>query len=191
MTEAEAENDGGDGGGPRRIDRVTAAAFVADLGALPLRELRERRADALAEEADLSYLRRVLHGRIDIIAAELDRRRCGDTSPLLAGLTAILADPPPGRPASARHLRLSGPLRDRPGEYRAEVEERLSELARPDLAAGSEAELAATARALADCERELSGLRQRVQRAADHCAAELARRYRDGEAAVDDLLDVR
>jgi hypothetical protein len=186
MTEAESGRRG-----PRRIDRVTAEGFAADLGALPLRELRGRRADALAEEADLSYLRRMLHGRIDIIAAELDRRRCGDTSPLLAGLTAILADPPPARAASARHLRLDGPLRDRPGEYRAEVEERLSELALPDLAGCPEPALDATARALADCERELSGLRQRVQRAADDCAAELARRYRDGEAMVDDLLDAR
>ncbi|HEY3868538.1 MAG TPA: aerial mycelium formation protein [Actinocrinis sp.] len=184
MTEAESGRRG-----LRRIDRVTAEGFAADLGALPLRELRERRADALAEEADLSYLRRLLHGRIDIIAAELDRRRLGDTSPLLAGLTAILADPPPERPVSARHLRLNGPVRDRPGEYRAEIEGRLSKLARPDLAGCPEPELGATARALADCERELSGLRQQVQRAADECAAELARRYRDGEAAVGDVLD--
>lgn len=177
--------------GRRRIDRVTAEGFAAGLRGLPLSELRERRAEALAEEADLSYLRRVLHGRIDVITAEAERRRRGDPGSLLAGLTVILADPPPARPASARHLRLDAAHAAAPGEYRAELEERLRGLARPDLGGSTDAEIEGTARALHACERELSELRHRVQRAADDCAAELARRYRDGEADVGDLLGVR
>lgn len=45
-----------------------------DLGALSLPELRTLRRDAQQDEADLSYVRRLLQGRIDILRAELARR---------------------------------------------------------------------------------------------------------------------
>ncbi|HZU57887.1 MAG TPA: aerial mycelium formation protein [Actinocrinis sp.] len=170
----------------RRIDRVLGRAFIADLPSLPVSVLRERRAEASAEESDLSYLRRVLHGRLDIIAAECARRAGGDQSPLVARLAEILADAPSSRIASARHLGLGGEAAI--GEYRAAMEARLRELALPDLAACSERTLRDTAAALSVCEREVSDLRRRVQGVADACAADLARRYREGEAAIDDLL---
>ena len=37
-------------------------------------------------------------------------------------------------------------------------------------------------------EQQVSRRRQRLQRTADECSAEIARRYREGEAQVDDLL---
>jgi hypothetical protein len=37
-------------------------------------------------------------------------------------------------------------------------------------------------------EQEVSRRRQQLQRTADDCSAEIARRYREGEAQVDDLL---
>ena len=170
----------------RRIDRVLDHAFTAELPSIPLTVLRERRAEASAEESDLSYLRRVLHGRLDIIAAECARRAGGDQSPLVARLAEILADAPSSRVASARHLGLGGESTD--GEYRAAMESRLRELAVPDLTACSDRTLRDTAAALSVCEREVSDLRRRVQGVADSCAADLARRYREGEAAIDDLL---
>ncbi|WP_459171102.1 RsiG family protein, partial [Streptomyces scabiei] len=42
-----------------------------DLSRLRLPELRALRRDAQRDEADLSYLRRLLQGRIDILCAEL------------------------------------------------------------------------------------------------------------------------
>ncbi len=173
--------------GPRRrIDRVLDSAFVADLSAVPLAVLRERRAEASAEESDLSYLRRVLHGRLDIIAAEMARRVEGDDSPLVSRLSEILADAPSSRVASARYLpRGNGDATA--GEYRVALEIKL-EQAVPDLATGSDQALRDAAATLAGYEREVSGLRRRVQFVVDECAAELGRRYRDGEAAIDDLL---
>ena len=56
-------------GGQRRIDRVLDPRFVAGVGRLDLAELRSRR-----EEADVSFLRRLLQGRLDILRAELVRR---------------------------------------------------------------------------------------------------------------------
>ncbi|MFD0564757.1 hypothetical protein ACFQ2M_24165 [Kitasatospora saccharophila] len=47
---------------------------VDGLAGLALEELRVLRRDALEQEADLSYLRRLLHGRMDILRAELQRR---------------------------------------------------------------------------------------------------------------------
>jgi hypothetical protein len=61
-------------GGRRRVDRVLGKGFLDDLEALSLQELRERRHDAEQEDADLSYIRRLLQGRLDIIRAERDRR---------------------------------------------------------------------------------------------------------------------
>jgi hypothetical protein len=174
------------GTGARRLDRVLAPDFVRGLGAIALAELRDRRAAAIAEEGDLSYLRRVLHGRIDIIAAELGRRtEGGDPSPLLGRLAEILADAPPTRAASARHLPMH---HGGPGEYRRDLEAVLADADCPDLGAGTDRELRDVALRLAGHEREVSQLRRAVQRVVDDCAAELTRRYRVGEAAVDDLL---
>ena len=83
--------------GERRLDRVLAAGV--DLTGLSTAQLRERRGEAIAEEADLSYLRRLLHGRIDIITAELRARAAGDESPLISRLIEILADQTPPRQA--------------------------------------------------------------------------------------------
>ena len=127
----------------------------------------------------------MLHGRLDIIAAESARRANGDQSPLVARLSEILSDPPSRRTASARHRPLGG---DSPGEYRVALEAVLRELAVPDLATCPDESLRAAAAALAGYEREVSDLRRRVQVVADECAADLARRYREGEAAIDDLL---
>jgi hypothetical protein len=171
----------------RRIDRVLDRAFVENLPAVPLAVLRERRAEASAEEGDLSYLRRVLHGRLDIIAAETARRADGDESPLVGRLSEILADPPSRRVASARYLSLGngGAIA---GEYRVALEARLRDLAVPDLPTCPDQTLRDAAATLSGFEREVSDLRRRVQFVVDECAADLARRYREGEAAIDDLL---
>ena len=60
--------------GPREPAGATAPDARAGLGGLGLEELRVLRRDAQEQEADLSYLRRLLHGRMDILRAELDRR---------------------------------------------------------------------------------------------------------------------
>ena len=86
-------------GGQRRIDRVLDPGFTEGVDRLGLPELRARREEAEAEEADVSYLRRLLEGRLDILQAELERRSAGgdqDVAGLLAGLPKILTDDAPG-----------------------------------------------------------------------------------------------
>jgi hypothetical protein len=70
-----------------------------DLGSLTDPELKELIKDLTAEETDISYRRRILHGKIDILRAELvNRLRKKDQAGDLAisgadveSLTAILA----------------------------------------------------------------------------------------------------
>ncbi|WBB58398.1 ABC transporter substrate-binding protein [Streptomyces sp. WMMC500] len=161
-----------------------AAVPPAPLDALGLHELRLLRRSAQQEEADLSYVRRLLHGRIDILSAELGRRS-SPRSPVLDRLPEILTDGPSPRPASARHVTLGTPLRE---EYRELAEEMLAEVALSDLSARTDEELDQGLARLAGYEARISGRRRRLQRTADECSAEIARRYREGEAQVDDLL---
>ncbi|MFB7907954.1 ABC transporter substrate-binding protein [Kitasatospora sp. NPDC059146] len=171
-----------------------------DLEALGLDQLRILRRETLAQEADLSYLRRLLHGRMDILRAELDRRPGGGPahpSPaageepggdLLDRLPAILTDAPSTVRRSARHVTLGPP---RTQESQLEADALMGDVQLADLAAHPAEELLAALERLRAHEREVSGRRQRLLRTADGCNAEITRRYRDGEARVDDLLSER
>jgi hypothetical protein len=164
-------------------------ATAPDLAALGLAALRALRRDAQQEEADLSYLRRMLHGRIDILRAELARRGSPDApvqdAPVLDRLSEILADGPSRIRTSARHVTLGTPLTER---VRLLAEEMLAEVELSDLAARTDPELHAAMSRLARHEHEVSARRQTLQQTVDGCSAEITRRYRNGEANVNDLL---
>lgn len=155
-----------------------------DFAVLRLPELRELRRDSQRDEADLSYLRRLLQGRIDILRAELARRTAPET-PVVDRLSEILADTPSRHRTSARHVTLSTPRRE---EYRVLAAETLAEVELSDLQARTDEELHAAMARLVRNEQQLSRRRHQLQRTADDCTAEIARRYREGEAQVDDLL---
>jgi hypothetical protein len=163
---------------------------------LSLPELRALRRQAQRDEADLSYVRRLLQGRIDIRRAELARR--GPESVLDAGqapapeqasvverLAEILRDAPARQRSSARHVTLGTPHGE---EYRQLAAQMLAEVELSDLGARTDLELGAAMGRLVRYEQQVSGQRQELQRTADDCSAEIARRYREGEAQVDDLL---
>ncbi|MFC1407566.1 MULTISPECIES: hypothetical protein [Streptacidiphilus] len=157
------------------------------LGRLGIEELRTLRRQAQEDEADLSYLRRLLHGRVDILRAELTRRsgRTAAANTLLEQLAAILTDVPSQVRNSARHLTLNTP---RSEEFQALADELMDDVALADLESQSDVALQAACIRLTAHERMLSGRRQGLQRTVDGCSAEITRRYREGEARVDDLL---
>lgn len=152
--------------------------------ALGLPELRALRRDAQRDEADLSYVRRLLQGRIDILRAELARRSDPET-PVVDRLSEILADAPSTRSASARHVTLGTPHSE---EYRLLAAEMLADVELSDLSARTDAELYDGMGRLVRYEQQVSRRRQQLQRTVDDCSAEITRRYREGEAQVDDLL---
>lgn len=155
-----------------------------DLHALRLPELRSLRRAAQQEEADLSYVRRLLQGRIDILRAERTRRTAPG-SPLLDLLPQILTDSPSSHRSSARHVTLGTPHSEK---YRQLAEEMLAEVELSDLTARTDDELRDAMGRLVRYEQRVSHRRHALQRTADDCSTEIARRYREGEAQVDDLL---
>lgn len=183
--------------GRRRIDRVLAENYLDDLRGLPLDELRALRDEADQEETDLSYLRRLLQGRIDLIRAELARRSGTDSGPsgpggppgpepsLIASLPDILADERQVARGRGRHL---SAVPSRAGAHRRRVEALVADLQLADLGSDPEERLISALTLLESEEREQSTTRRQVQAVVDACTAELTRRYKDGEADVSELL---
>ncbi|MFF7982370.1 aerial mycelium formation protein [Streptomyces sp. NPDC007901] len=156
-----------------------------DLARLSLPELRVLRRDAQRDEADLSYVRRLLQGRIDILRAELARRSPAGAASVVDRLPEILTDAPARHRSSARHVTLGTPHNEEYGRLAADM---LAEVELSDLEARTDTELTTAMGRLVRYEQEVSRRRQRLQRTADDSSGEITRRYREGEAQVDDLL---
>lgn len=174
-------------GGRRRLDRVLGPGYLDGLGDLELDDVRIRRADADQEEVDLSYARRLLQGRLDILRAEQAARR-GD-GPLarqprtdieiVGALASILADDRRADRGLGRHLGGSTPSRI--GEHRREAERAVADVGGSDLAGMSDDDLAAAILSLSDIEARVSRTRRQVQIVVDTLTSEIARRYQAGE----------
>jgi anti-sigma-K factor RsiG len=169
-------------GGRRRIDRVLAPDYLEGLAGLSLDEVRVRRAEADQEEVDLSYARRLLQGRIDILRAEQQRRRGegplaaplrGDAA-IVEALKRILTDEPRPANGGGRHL---GVQPSRVGEHRREAERAVADVGGSDLAAMDDFRLAEALDSLTDVEARVSRSRRQVQNVVDQLTAEIARRY--------------
>jgi hypothetical protein len=173
--------------GHRRIDRVLSEGYLDGLAGLPLSEVRELRDQAEQEEADLSYLRRMLQGRVDIINAELARRRgdAGEGSSIIDQLPRILADERSPARGLGRHTVIEP---SRVDEHRRLVERLVGDSDLSALAGRTAEQLEETLERFGDQERQISEQRHAVQIVMDAAAHEITRRYRDGEADVSALL---
>lgn len=190
------------------MQRTDSPPVERDLSGLRLPELRTMRRGAQRDEADLSYVRRLVQGRIDILRAELGRRadpaRPSATAPVaeeassgsfgssgssissvVQRLSEILTDAPARQRSSARHVTLGTPHNE---EFRRQAADMLAEVELSDLEARTDLELNTAMGRLLRYEQQVSRRRRQLQRTADDCSAEIARRYREGEARVDDLL---
>jgi hypothetical protein len=171
--------------GNRRIDRVLAEDYLDGLVQASLEEVRGLRTEAEQEEVDLSYLRRMIQGRIDILRAEVERRG-GSTGPLVDRLAAILADE---QRAPARGLGRHSTLEpSRAADHRRYVEQLVHDADLSDVPERTDDELTRALELLATEEGKLSEKRRAVQTVMDACSAEITRRYREGEADVSALL---
>jgi hypothetical protein len=171
--------------GRRRIDRVLSEDFLAGVAEKTLEEVRGLRNEAEQEEADLSYVRRLLQGRMDLVRAEQARRSASGGAPLVDLLAEVLADGPRSSHGSGRFLTVEP---SRVDDHRRRVEQIVSDVGISDVAARSDGELQASLEALSRYEHTVSDLRRRVQAVMDGLTAEVGRRYRDGEADVSALL---
>jgi hypothetical protein len=173
--------------GNRRIDRVLAEDFLDGISSLPMDELRALRKEADQEETDLSYLRRLLQGRLDILRAELARRSGDGENSLVDALPHILADE--GSSSSphglGRHISAEPSRAD---SHRRHVEALVADVDLSNPSAHDELSLRRALDVLQREEQEVSDKRRAVQTVMDACTAEVTRRYRDGDADVSDLL---
>jgi hypothetical protein len=174
-------------GGRRRIDRVLADDYLAGLGDKSLDEVRSLRKDAEQEEADLSYLRRMLQGRMDILRSELSRRSggAGSDRDIVEHLTKALAESERSDHGLGRFLTVEP---SRVDEHRRGVEQVIADVGISDVEAQTDDDLRAALSRLEALEHDVSSTRRRVQDVMDACTAEIGKRYRDGVADVDDLL---
>lgn len=158
-----------------------------DIGSRPMAQLRSFRFDASRVEGDISLIRRIAQGRLDIIGHEV-RRRAGDADPgqlndLLYDLPEILADPGEAGAPSGRAVEINAP-----GEVAAAMGARLDAVISPRELSGvgelADDRLLAVFQRVEAMEEELSQLRRRLHDRIDAVQQEIGRRYRDGEASI-------
>jgi hypothetical protein len=168
------------------VDALLAPAFLENATRQPMTEVRRFRREAEQQEVNLSYTRRLLQGRLDIVRRELQRRAENDGRSLVDLLPEILSEKGRGPAHGLGRHQTVGP--SAPEEYESWVNGLTGGIDISAIAALSDAKLEKAARALAEAERGLSERRRGVQQVMDGLAAELGRRYRDGEADVAALL---
>jgi hypothetical protein len=133
--------------------------------------------DARTEEDALSYVRRNLHGRLDMLRAELELRKDGrgttrSVEALTAALSGVASNGRGGR--AGLGLRASE-MAGRRGVERVLAEDHLARL--PEL---GDDEIAEIVERVVAAEHELSEDRHRLHEVIDALEAELAGRYKDG-----------
>lgn len=169
--------------------------LVRRVGELSMPDVRQFRARASAAESDVSLVRRITQGRLDILGHEI-RRRAGDAQAGSA-LPALLFDLPSLMTDASASAPLGIPSRaisiEEPGALAVELVERVDAVVSPSALASvgdlSDAQLQELVDQLERMEQELSSLRRALHETIDGLQAEMVRRYRDGEASVDSVFE--
>ncbi len=172
------------------VDRVLADDYLGDLSARSLDEVRAMRDECRTVENKVSFLRRMIQGRLDILAADLRRRSEGgsavDLDALVEQLPDILSDK--GHPGGPGRLP-SGVLP--PDDEDLTVE--LDGVAGPGVLATlpelSDDQVSELAQSIGELEREVSASRKALFARIDTLHEELVRRYKTGEADAGALLE--
>ena len=159
---------------------------VFDPQSLSLEELRRLRNQLQTEDDVVSYVRRVAQARVDLVRAEAHRRARGETTESLSNelrvvLSSHLTGGPARPPRPVENLD-DHALVDQLDAVCAQYGfSRLDDL--------STTEMENLDRQLTSFERRVSDDRRQRYERLDALSAELVRRYRDGEASVDGLLE--
>ena len=169
--------------GNRRIDRIRRPDFVEGLEALSLDELRGRRDECLAEREYLSFLRRLVQGRAEILRAELEHRDTGGgAKPLVERLASILGVEGQG-PSRGEAVKVGLPEEEML-LARRRVERLVTDTGISDPAQLDDERLAQAVDLLVAEEHEVSETRADLLQVLDRLQDELKRRYKDDPSLV-------
>ena len=169
----------------RRIDEVLEPEYLENLAQVDLDELRRRRHTAEELEAQVSYYRRLLQGRMDLLDFELRRRSGDEERTLLEALPEILAG---GmileHKPNLRHIETMPPLPSTTG--RRLIDKIMDDDVLAQLPELSDQEVAGALDDLREIESGLSNQRRQLHGVIDRLQDEIVSRYRTehGEAAV-------
>lgn len=143
-----------------------------DLGTLGLPALREYRQRLEAEEDRVSYWRRLVHARLDLLAAE----SASDHALTLPDLVRVLGDTGTGQTRQALvSVRAAEPLPELP---------ELTEMWATDVDPHDDAQVADAVERLTRAERQLTEYRRALHERIDAGTAELIARYRENPLAA-------
>lgn len=159
---------------------------TSDPRSLSLSELRALRTELQQLDDAISYVRRLTQARLDLARAEMKRRSGGsEAAGINEELPSILGAQLTG--GQARPPRPADDFSDHP--LAVELDQLCADAGSAGLTDLDGEELEAYVSALSDFERVRSTERKELFARIDELSAELVRRYRDGEADVDRLLD--
>ena len=166
----------------RLSERIVDPAYVEGLGDKSIEDLKEMRAECREGEVEISFERRLSQGRVDILGAELARRRGDGDDDLVSRLPEILG---------GERIASDNPLPSRAPDFsvprsadvqRRRVDEIVGEQTLARLQELSDEEIERILTSLAEHEEKLSAIRKKVHEALDKIQAEIVRRYQSGEA---------
>lgn len=169
----------------RRIDVVLEPEYLEGLADLDLNEVRRRRDTAEDVEAQISYYRRLLHGRMDLLDFEVRRRSGEEERSILEALPEILANGMIlGSEPTLKHIETMPPIPSMTG--RRLIDKIMDDGVLANLPDLSDAELAEALERLREVETQLSGQRRLLHQVIDTLQDEMVSRYRtqQGEASV-------
>jgi RsiG-like len=173
---------------PDVLARLLTSSYLEGVDQRPLDEIRVMRSECQQAEVELSYLRRLVQGRLDIVHAFLapEGGSAPDLSALVDNLPVILAGP--SRPAGPGHLpMLLTPDTDET-ELTAELDAILGADEIASLADLDEDALRDVASRLEALEKRVSHDRRALHERIDRLQAELVERHKTGRASVDGLI---
>jgi anti-sigma-K factor RsiG len=163
----------------RRIDRILDPGFLLGLEDLTLEQLRARRDDCMAEREYLSFLRRLVQGRVEIMQAEREARAGeGDVAAVVDRLPEILGVDDGGNTGRGEAVRIGLPDEELT-TARRRVERLVADAGVSDPTSLDDDALARAMERFAEEESGLSMSRRAVIEVLDRVLDELKRRYKD------------
>ncbi|MGO8873279.1 MAG: hypothetical protein ACLQPH_18110 [Acidimicrobiales bacterium] len=172
------------------LDRILTSTYLDGIETKSLADIRAMRTECQEAEVALSYLRRLIQGRLDIVHTYLEHPGSDalrDLGALVNDLPSILSSGP-GRPPGPGHLpQLLSPDTEE-ADLTAELDAVLGADEIATLADRDVDQLNSVAGKLEAIEGRVSGDRRALHERIDALQAELVDRHKTGRATVDGLL---